>query len=315
MNNSFRPFKINDKTYVFCVDAFKKAFDKEKTTRNKQQKCTAEKLREDIADALNISSETVKKWYQGLNGPIDEETVKRVADFFEIDYMNLLIDRNGEADMNTEKIITRYDEKEIVLEVFKKIVEIIWLETERFKPNYYDAKYQDEDTFISRWNELYQQAFQTIDMNSLSISYQTRIKLYNILAETRKSRSGMEDAPGRWLRLNHKIFDARLYFNEGGFTDEDEETWIQQLHTDAEGTIERPYYVEYNRCCYECFNKSTTIAEAARIVGIPEKEVVLIPYEDGRFGFQYDPNEIYRFEFMKTIILVFREDFPEYFPE
>ena len=314
MSKNFRTFLIDNYSYSFSVDAFKKVFNKEKSERCKNGiKCTAEMLREEIAIELNVSEETIKKWHQGANGPIDLSAIEHLADYFNINYMELLIKRKEECNMSKELVNNKDDERDVVLSVYHKLVEAAWLETARFNPEYFDAMYQEEGVFYKRHHEIYQDAFNIIDVNSLLISYETRIKLYNILSEARKSTAGMEAASGRWLRLNPQVYDARTYFNDGGFV-EDEEEMISLLHKDAEDSIERPYCVEIDGCFVECFTKNTTKEEAAsRIGNIAPEDIELVPYSDDSFGYQYSSEEIYRFEFIKTLILVFREDFPQYF--
>ena len=67
------------------------------------------------------------------------------------------------------------------------MVEIIWLETQRFRKDYCDGRYQDEGLFQAKRNELYAEAFKIIDSNSLMIFFRTRVKLYNILSEMKHS--------------------------------------------------------------------------------------------------------------------------------
>ena len=314
--SQFRTFIIEGVSYFFSVDAFKNAFLDEKARRKEMEGgCTADQLREDIAESLSVSSDTVKKWYQGNNGPGDLGIVKALADFFRTDYMNFLREK-GEQNMNKEAVVSHNGEKDVVLSVFHKIVEAGWLESSRFKENYYGGKYQEPEVFINRHKEIYDEAFEIVDMNSLVISYDTRVKLYNILADVRKTVNldGLSSS-GRWLRLNPIFFDARALFVEGEIYG-DEDCVMSKLSNDIQGTMERPYCVNVGMSCCTGFTKDTTREEAANnitIFDLKPEDIELVPYDDELFDIQYSSSEIYRFEFMKTVLLIFREDFPEIF--
>ena len=64
------------------------------------------------------------------------------------------------------------------------------------------------------------------------------------------------------------------------------------------------------------FHKNSTIddlLERAPYIRLDEVKVEFLPTEENPYG--YIPHdELYRYQYMKTIIAIFREDFPEYFP-
>lgn len=86
-------FKILDtfenEEYIFNTDAFRTLV---KEYKNKSAKnLTIDSIRYDIAIHCNKSDETIKKWYRGHNGPSDIDTLRDVANFFNVDYQDLLI--------------------------------------------------------------------------------------------------------------------------------------------------------------------------------------------------------------------------------
>ena len=314
MTSNFTAFNIENEEYVFSANKFKKLMLNEQYSRKKEgDKCTVDELKQELAEYVCVSDETVRKWYKGANGPSSLEIIKSISNFFNVEYLDLMHKKSGGKEMVKEMINMGTNEKDVIAGVYTKLVEIIWFETNRLNENFEDAKYQDYREFNKKWEELFNDAYKYIDINSLLISYETRIELYNILTEARKMNCGMEAVPSRWIRINPLVFEAREYFDVGGFI-EDEDEKINILHQDAEGKIERPYCVEIGNRFFGGFTKSTSIKEAALTINsldntVNLEKVVLKPYPDDQFDYQYSPDEIFRFELMKTITLIFRETF------
>lgn len=313
-----KTYIIDDEEFKFSTSDFRELFKNAKKGLSDitGTKCTTEQIKENLSNELHISDETIKKWHSGANSPSDIEMIKAIATFFNTDYKNLLI-RKGENTMQCSTTYNSSNEKEVIIEVYNRIIEMISIECFRFNKNIYGSQFQENESLFQKYEEFEFQTFQFIDKNALSISDNTRIKLYNILAELKHSLSGMEDAPGRWLRLNPLYFDAREYFLESGFSIDEEER-IRILHIDAERTIEPAYCVEINDCYHECFHKATTKEEAFNTIkgfvkDISIDDIVLQPYDYDRIGPYYSSAEIYRYEFVKLMLAIFREDFPDLF--
>ena len=324
MASNFITFEIDGNNYIFSVDRFRTAFGEMKQKKRKRTgKYSSTNLMYDIAEYVNVSEETVKKWYSGANGPGDIEKVKDLAKFFGLHYMDLL-HRKESAIMEIEYNYKEETERDIILAVYRKIIEIIWLETSRYKEEYSKGIYQEDDVFWKRWKELYGEAYLIVDTNSLDMPYESRVKLYNILTETKKSMDsdGM-NAPARWKRLNDLIFTAREYYLYGGFA-ENEDELIEELYRDIQSSMERPYKVDcevkhgnYTQMIslggFHKDTKKEEYLERAKGLGAALDQLKLESLDDEDFGYHYDPAEVYRFEFIKTILLVFREEFPQYF--
>ncbi len=314
MTSNFTAFNIENEEYVFSANKFKKLMLNEQYSRKKEgDKCTVDELKQELAEYVCVSDETVRKWYKGANGPSSLEIIKSISNFFNVEYLDLMHKKSGGKEMVKEMINMGTNEKDVIAGVYTKLVEIIWFETNRLNENFEDAKYQDYREFNKKWEELFNDAYKYIDINSLLISYETRIELYNILTEARMMNCGMESVPARWIRINPLVFDARDYYEVGGFTENEDEK-INNLHQDAEGKMERPYWAKVGDMLYERFTKATSIKEAAlqisedgNLSGL--ENIELIPYSDDYFGPHYSPDEIFRFELMKTITLIFRETF------
>ena len=127
----------------------------------------------------------------------------------------------------------------------------------------------------------------------------------------------MEIANGRWMRVNSLHYIARELFYEGCYFDESkEEEFEELLEKDVFGTIEPQYCAEIkgDYTITTGLTKATTPEEVLKLVGseASSQDVILYPSVD-KSTYLYEYDEIYRYEYMKTITAIFKEDFPEYF--
>ena len=79
------------KDLAFCHQKLKIAINDYVIRKNSEgTKITRTELRQELADHLNLSPESIKNYVQGYNGPMDIETVKRMADYLETDWIALM---------------------------------------------------------------------------------------------------------------------------------------------------------------------------------------------------------------------------------
>lgn len=87
-----RVFDVDGKPMVFSFQAFDRIF---KTYRQKEKLMVAV-LEKQLSEKVQVSADTVVNWRKKRNGPIDLETVKRIASALEIkDYQLLLTEPDG----------------------------------------------------------------------------------------------------------------------------------------------------------------------------------------------------------------------------
>ncbi len=181
--------------------------------------------------------------------------------------------------------------------------------------------YSDRTLYEKRLAEKRNELFEYIDRNSLMISSDARTKLLNLSFEMLNSGARLESRNGRWNRLNYNYYMALIYFYDGEIGTEDEEIILDKLIQDVVGSVEAEFCVEIldaydntvNFCMgygkdasqadvQECLEKYGKEGYQARLVPSPEKPHEYISAED-----------IYRYEYMKTILAIFKEDFPNIF--
>lgn len=118
---------IGNKEYIFSTYAFKNAIKKyaiRKTTT--ESKYTASKVKSDLAQKLCVSEDAIKNWICGYNGPSDIEVVKNMATFFEINYMDLLGEKekdnmNNTTISNENTSVISYETKAVIRTVYQKM--------------------------------------------------------------------------------------------------------------------------------------------------------------------------------------------------
>lgn len=321
--SSFRVLEVkNDTEYIFSVESFRKVFlgflEENKMSGTKYTKT---KLYENLADSLSLSDETIKQWFKGNNGPSGIEIVKDMASFFNVDYVDFLTER-GTTVMELKAQDSRYsNEKDIVVSVYEKAVDIVYFETNRFNTSKTGMNYEDSDIFYAELERLRSDIRKYIDKSSLYISEKTRRKLIEFTLELGNSQGGLEAINGRWTRLNPFHYKARTLFLDGEYiSDDEEDELIKLLEDDIKGDVEPEYcFVQDSgdRACWNTgFHKDSTIEDLKRRgSGLPfdEATITKVPTDENPYGnLTYD--EHYRYQYMKTIIAVFREDFTEFFP-
>lgn len=95
------------------------------------RKITKTFIMEDLADTLCVSSETVKSWMYGYNGPSEIDQVKALGDYFRLDYHQLLkseVDNMSNA-VNSRVVVVNDAQaqitKECVRAIYRKMLEFI----------------------------------------------------------------------------------------------------------------------------------------------------------------------------------------------
>ena len=108
--------------YQFDSEKFKVLINQKKLSLNKtHKKTTKAEIMESIAAEMCVSTEAIKNWMYGYNGPSDLEQVKKIGDYFETDYHFLL---NKEEDTVSTATINTFDGSTQALYTREKVREI-----------------------------------------------------------------------------------------------------------------------------------------------------------------------------------------------
>lgn len=91
MKNTNKTYIVNDLKYKFSPVSFNAFINVKKYQESeKGNKLTKAKITEELADELHVSTDAIKNWLYGYNGPVDVEQVKAIGDYLNIDYLLLL---------------------------------------------------------------------------------------------------------------------------------------------------------------------------------------------------------------------------------
>ena len=135
MKNTNKTYTVDGVKYQFdsvCFNAFlnyKKFIEAEN-----ENKLTKAKISEDLADRLHVSTDAIKNWLYGYNGPSDVEQIKAIGEYFDIDYSVLL--RKVEGQNMIDEIKLPFSPEGVALEGIEKRIGD-YIETKRCVRNIY----------------------------------------------------------------------------------------------------------------------------------------------------------------------------------
>ena len=91
MKNTNKIYMVDGSKYQFSSVNFNAFINVKKFNGSqKGNKLTKAKITEELADKLHVSTDAIKNWLYGYNGPTDVEQVKAIGEYFDIDYLHLL---------------------------------------------------------------------------------------------------------------------------------------------------------------------------------------------------------------------------------
>lgn len=155
MKRSLKTFTdIDGKKYRFNAVTFNRLF-KDKQKQYKDEGKSEFLLRQDMSSKLGVSPDTIKSWRYMYNGPADLDLVRSIADFFSVEYSELLYEPEDE-NMNTSTVVSTNqaitnsassfsieDENAAAENLYEKLLEVIPTFCE-----YYDYAWPDDDGLV-----------------------------------------------------------------------------------------------------------------------------------------------------------------------
>ena len=139
-------YQFDCKKLQMYTNQMKRDLRREGTKKNQTH------IKEELAEKIFVSAETVNSWMYGSNGPSDLEQVKQIADYFGVEYHQLL-KKEGEEEMTTvngftgmaSEVQAQYT-KDRVREIYGALLDCIYTAL-----NFYDtqkADYESEQTGV-----------------------------------------------------------------------------------------------------------------------------------------------------------------------
>ena len=196
--------EITGKKYQFDKEAFKKTLHSHVDKKNHIHQITI--LRQ-IEETYNIPVERMQNWLKGVNGPGDMKDIKDIADFFNIDFYELLIDQNP---TKKDEPMINNEEKSIIKQIFGECVSILYKVQEMTnlpKPQNQDRiEYKKKNLF--EMDALIRKIHILVDQNSLILDKYNKYNLHRILLELNEFMYGVleydhSSIPERWDEISN----------------------------------------------------------------------------------------------------------------
>ena len=273
-----KEYSIQGINYTFSKEKFQKAVSKYIDAKRKNvKKYSNSNFYYDLSEAINVSNESVRKWYSmGGQSPSDITLVESIAEYMNLDEVTDLLEKKENTIMLNQSLDNKYDnDRNLVKSIHKELLS--------FADRLANKEFDDDSGDLSIRNDnvmdaLYKIHFM-IDCASMDIKSETAHKLHDIvltLAEdvTRPSVSSKWDAlcsddyyMARQMLVDDYIYDIENEENENYEIDE----YLKKIY---------PYVYD------------------------DDDEYYYIPFTTKYF---------YMREFSISLNNVFRNDFPEYF--
>ena len=210
ISKSFKVLDIIDGyEYVFSAFAFKANVRKYKADQKAiGESLTNEMVLEQIAECAHVSVDAIKNWMYAKNGPGDLETVKAIAEFLKVNYIDLLKQQEKKT-MSENKIVTQ--DMAVDMEKTKDVIRVVYQKMSAFM----DAAVEElcfelsEESFWE-YDAEYKDLVRTLHQSMLDIP----ITIYDQLRELVEDELALyiygEDCMIRiWDTEEYKEFDAK----------------------------------------------------------------------------------------------------------
>lgn len=235
-NKGFRKLVDDDgKEYVFSSEKFNDVIS---TYQNKLQvkngyKVSKLSIYEDLSNKLYIPLDTIKNWARGRNGA-NLENVKRISEYLQIDYHELL----DTVEEYAQASPTKEQDRKLVEDVFKKSLSVI-VRKINFVPEDNEISkpvqhINNRDRAIRELRDIHLY----VNCQALSTSETIRNSLHRILLETEELIHGIPESWDRFSWSEEEMDDRKSALNyvysvdrEGNKTYElDSTTFVQRYY-------------------------------------------------------------------------------------
>lgn len=322
--------KENGICYIFSTEEFKKQESKRQhNSLEEGNRITQDQLWQELAQSLNLDpvtgAGTVKKWHNGHNGPNDIELVKDLAKYFGIAYKDLLIKKDTLPQRKEDIVfsISGNDEKSIVIDFHTLLIEFIYnyIGTED-RDSYVDRHYDIEpDEREEEIEDYLFNLYRELEKKAIRISDDVYKKIHRFISECKVfSTVGIDEGTPhlsslialnpRWSEINPHL---KLVAKYSGAVDFDDALVVMN-RKDIQDLTEEFAKEARGR------NVGTLLPHDFKRVdvlsGMPytEKENQdYISFEEHWDYFYFEPYEAVPTELAKTLTMLFKADFPQFF--
>lgn len=299
---SFRPIYRKDGiAYVFNTEAFNGLIRERKSASRKMEDTqTQDEIILEICEKKKMSYETVRNWAKGSNGPGDIDLVKDLAEYFDVDFMTLLIPKDQiSGGINVNVDISGTDDKSVIKEFHSILTDFIYDYFGCEVGDFYLARHNGmwSEYFNEEKSELLFNLYRQLDKVSLLISKDTYDKLHRFITEIKVlSDFALHDGRpflksllmenSRWLDINPHLDIVSEYSAEDSF-----EHAVKYSSKEQLDSIFEEFQKESDAFCTITYEYFTS------------EDCSYFP----------EPYELVPMELAKTLTMLFKKDFSEYY--
>lgn len=304
----FRSFTSDDGDVIkFSSIQFRKCANNyiSEQRKDNDKKYTISDFDENVANVLHFSSDTIKNWRLGKNGPGDFQIIKQLADFLKINYHDLLVDKDDKPVTVIDREafeIEGNNEKDIIMHMYRLFVDYIyWFTGSDGASKAYkllESPEKEQSDYISN-------LYYLLDRSALDVSEE----IYNDLRKTITELDQVSHAwsryslylPKAWTDVNpfllKREFYVLVYPSDGDYADyTDSDELIHMFFEDMPdfhnvAKEER----HHNPALYDRYESDLLI-------------LYDVPIRD-----DFDFTALVTREYANTLIKLMRKRFPQYF--
>lgn len=211
ISKSFRSFNDGGNIVSFSHIKFREQVKELQDNRkNDGKKQSLDDIYIELAEKIGISSESVKKWYKGDNGPGDIDLIKSLANAMGVDYSNLVAKTESlRKDFNFN--ISDTSESEIIKGMYRLMIDFIYwfigTEQDSKAVHYFDNPQEEMHRYIL-------EMYRCLDVESISLSDQNYFNLRKTITELRyiaSCYSPIVNIPKDWNEVNQLLQSVDFY--------------------------------------------------------------------------------------------------------
>ncbi len=317
-------YEENGNEFIFSSYALKTQILKTSSDyRKNDQKKTQTQIIEELSDKVHASTDAVYQWVRGSNGPGDITIVKDIAEYFGIDFRALIVPRSVLQNISkSESEIVGTDEKDLIMQFHAVLADFIYdYIGNDFRNVYLERRYDAYETFDldAEISNYIFNVYRQLEKVSLKLSPETYTKLHRFITEckvfanvgvfeaTPHMRTLLKYNP-RWIEINPFLKIIAEYSNYDDFdgallfaTKKDLDALKSKFNEEAD-------------CWYIDGFASTLGGYGIDKMGLGiEDKNDYVPEEDRGNYYFFEPYEAIPMELARTLTLLFRADFPQYF--
>ena len=183
-SKTYTTFTFNDTAWVFSPQKFNSLLEQKKIKENKKigRRISDSHIFNELSELIYISSDAIKKWKSGNNGPSEESYIKALAHYFDVDKTDLLVPVStygNKTAIPDNKEADRAEVDRVFTECMNILFHITHFEPEEGKGTYKQQENENTKLIVNEVRCLNQSVY----THSLMISPHISNKLHRLIID------------------------------------------------------------------------------------------------------------------------------------